>query len=201
MSGPAMPAVLAGCTPDGVGWSAFEHAYREVFAPAAQEPLARVRERAAAGRYRVTVAMAEPSVVAGFAIVDRVPSPAYAVLTFVGVREGRRGRGLGARLVQRAAAGIRETPLLVEAAPGAEGLYAAAGFRSLALDYRVPVFGGEGAQAHTLMILQAGDIVDGPWLRAVVEDMFIDGYGVAAGDARLARQLAGIGATVELSPC
>lgn len=197
------PARPGACAPGDPEWAAFEAAYAAVFAPAEREPLARVRQRAAAGRYRITLVGTAGATAAGFAIVDVVPEPAYAVLTFVGVMPPWRGQGLGSRLVQAAVEGVRDVdaPLLVEAAGEAQRLYARAGFRALALVYSAPVFGTAGACGHTLMIRGAAQHVDGRWLRAVVADMFIDGYGVAAGDARLQAQLARIGATVELSRC
>lgn len=203
MNGFAAPAWLGRCAPDDRRWAAFERAYAEVFAPAEREPIERVRERATAGRYRVTLARAAGATAAGFAIVDVVADPAYAVLTFVGVRPRWRGQALGKRLVQAAVEDVRDVaaPLLVEAGADAQWLYAGVGFRALALAYDVPVFGSAGTCRHTLMIHGAPQRVDGRWLRAVIADMFIDGYGVASEDSRLQAQLARIGVTVELSRC
>lgn len=194
-------AALRALVPDAPDWPAFEALYRALFAAGEREPVTRLRARAAAGRYRVTAALVADGL-AGFAVIDRVPEPAYAVLTFVGVAPAQRGRGLGGRLVTAAGAAVPAAqPLLVEAAPGAETLYVRQGFRRLALDYRVPSTAGTGVRRHTLMARGAGAAVDGAWLRAVIRDMFIDGYGVAAGDARLDAQLARVGPRVEVEPC
>jgi len=193
--------LLETLTPGHAGWAGFEALYAALFPAAEREPLARMRTRCAAARYGVTGALADGDTV-GFTVVDNVADPPHAVLTFVGVARAWQGRGLGAQLVRAAVAEhCGDGPLLVEAVPRVAGLYARAGFRALALEYRVPRFDGAGSAPLRLMVCGSRRALDGAWLRAVIGHMFVDGYGVAATDTRLRAQQARVGAVVEVERC
>lgn len=188
--------------PDEGDWPSLLALYRRAFPAWEREPEAVVAARAAAGRYRVRVARDATGAMLGFAIVDVVASLDYAVLTFLAVIPESRGQGVALRLARdaverRSADGV--SLLLTEAEAGPARLYRRAGFVPLQLDYRVPHYGDASATC-SMQLLAAGPAVDqgicGDAVAAAVTHMFVTGYGVAEGDARLRGQLARIPARV-----
>ena len=124
------------------GWGGFLRLYRQVFPPWEREPDALIARRLDAGRYQISVTCDREGRVTGGSIVDIVPERDYALLCYVAVAPGWRGRGLGKRLSLQAVRRFRQAApvrwLLVEAEDGPSRLYRRCGFRRLRLDYRVP---------------------------------------------------------------
>lgn len=183
--------------PQGSDWSAFASLYQEAFPPWEREPLPRIAARVAAGRYGLTVLRLTGEPVAGFYLLDQVAALGYAVLTFLALRQGYRGRGLGQRLLQDAVSRFQAGPgpawLFVEAEPGPAQFYQGRGFRRLGVDYRVPHYGDMTAiQPMTLLAVHRGGLmsrIDGKLIRQVIEHLFVDGYQLHPDDPRLAEQL------------
>jgi ribosomal protein S18 acetylase RimI-like enzyme len=191
--------------PEGADWQAFAALYAETFPEWEQEPLEQIAARLAGARYRAAGLWRGRELV-GFHLRDDVSTPEYSVLTFVAVADSHRGRGLGRQLVADAvaahAARRPRRPLFVEAEAGPQRLYRRAGFVPLALEYRVPHFrDAERTQTMALLVRMpaAESSLDGEYLRAVIEHQFVDGYRVAADDARLREQLARVPHRIEFA--
>jgi ribosomal protein S18 acetylase RimI-like enzyme len=191
--------------PQGADWQAFAALYSQTFPEWEREPLEQISARLGDGRYRAA-GLWEGRALLGLHLRDDVSTPAYSVLTFVAVTDGHRGGGLGQRLVADAvaahAARRPHRPLFVEAEATPQRLYRRAGFLPLALEYRVPHYrDAERTQAMALLVRMpaAETSLDGEYLRAVIEHQFIDGYRVAADDARLRMQLARVPKRVEFA--
>ncbi len=180
---------------DSAGWRAFGDLYRSAFPEWEREPLDQTARRLESGRYRASGCWAGARLL-GFHVCDDVAEPEYSVLTFVAVAAIHRGRGIGRRRIAdvvaaHAGAWPRRT-LFVGAEAGPARLYAQAGFRRLALDYRVPHYSdGFATQPMTLLARTPGadTCMDGGYVSAVIEHQFIDGYRVDACDERLLAQL------------
>lgn len=182
----------------------FRSLYESVFPEWEREPYGRVAERLASGRYHVHLAHCDHAL-CGFALWDDVPTPRYAVLTFLAVAPQRRGRGIGRQLLDGVVADHRarapSSPLFVECEAQALAFYAAAGFRALRLDYLVPHYGDDDAeQAMRLLVhdTAGSERMDGHLLREVIRHQFTNGYAVGRSDPRLRRQLQRIPDTVEV---
>lgn len=169
-------------------WAAVIALYREAFNAAEREPEGTVAERAASGRYRVHAAVDDSGRPIGFAIVDRVAAPCYAVLTYLAVCRSARRAGLGGWLAGACRAAVADRPLFVEASERLAGFYRRLGFRALAVAYATPRQGGGSAPAR-LLVSNAALPLTGTYLREVVAHMFGDGYGLAASDELLNSQL------------
>lgn len=183
--------------PLGADWYAFCTLYEEVFPAAKREPLVRIAQRVAAGRYQLTLLRFVDEPAAGFHLLDRVAALDYMMLTFLALHPGYRGRGWGQWLLQDAVCRFHASSdtgwLLVEAEPCLARFYQGCGFRRLALDYRVPYY-GDAAAMQTLALLALhrdgrSFCPDGQWLRWVIEHLFVDGYQVRQDDPRLTEQL------------
>lgn len=189
---------------DAAGWRAFTDLYRSAFPEWEREPLEQIATRLEGGRYRAAGLWAGARLL-GFHLRDDVAKPEYSVLTFVAVAAAHRGAGIGRRLVADAvaahAAAWPRRALFVEAEAGPARLYARAGFRRLALDYRVPHYrDAHGSQPMVLLARTPGADVhlDGGYVRAVIEHQFVDGYRVDSGDHRLCAQLHRVPDCVEM---
>jgi ribosomal protein S18 acetylase RimI-like enzyme len=187
-------------------WRGFVDLYSAVFPRREREPVSLIRDRVADGRYCVSVT-GDVSEVSGFCILDRVPDPAYSVITYLGVTEARRGVGLGRALVNhavdlhRAGAAGR---LFVEARDRrALRLYEACGFRALDVPYRAPLFDGSGGTTAMQLLVdpeRAGQPELEPlYLRRVIRHIYVDGYHVNPDDERLRDQLRVLGEHVKLA--
>lgn len=185
--------------PQGADWSAFTALYREAFPAWEREPLPRVTQRIAAGRYRLTVLrLAGEESAAGFHLLDYVAALDYAMLTFLALHPAFRGRGLGQRLLRDAISRFLAWPsgpalLFVEAEAKLVQFYQRVGFCRLAMDYRVPCY-GDVATTQSMALLavprtERVSEVDGEQIRRIIEHVFVDGYHVRLNDPRLAQQL------------
>jgi len=178
-------------------WRAFHTQYEALFPAAEREPIGVLAERSATGRYRVLGAWDIHGGLAGFAVLDRVADPAYALITFLGVVAPWRRHGVARGLVAALRSGLADERLFVEAAGPAIGLYQRLGFVPLALDYHVPRYQDASAtQAMRLLTTPDTQGLYHNYLAAVITHMFRDGYGVANDDPRLTGQLARIPAKV-----
>ena len=191
--------------PAGPGWSAFAALYRASFPAHEREPLADIAVRLHEGRYRLTLARLDDRV-AGFHLIDRVPALDHAMLCYLAVAPGLRGRGLGRHIARHCFAHYAEPGihwLFIEAAERQARFYGRLGALRLDLDYAVPHFTDPGTTPMQLMALcrpRAPDRVGRDFLCRIIEHVFIDGYGLGRGDPRLAAQCARVPDAVALEP-
>lgn len=177
-------------------WRAFVELYQQSFPAREREPDQVLAVRTRNGRYRLRVSLDNTGAVTGCYVVDVVPEEDYALLCYVAVQARWRKAGVGRRLCQDAVAWFRrETPvrwLLVEAVPRAERLYRRCGFTRLALDYQVPYINAPGTQIMQLLALppeRGAAVMEGERLERIIRHLFVDGYLVPPGDARLQAQI------------
>lgn len=179
-------------------WDVVNGIYRASFADDLREPEAIIEDRVATGRYRLIVAAIADEVV-GFAVLDIVPEPAYAVLSYLAVAETYRDNGIGGALCGAVVSEFHGSGaaswLLVEAECRQAVFYRSRGFQAFALDYRAPRFGNETSIAMSLMAVsgqaekRAASRLE---LCDIIRHLFVDGYALNAKDPRLLAQLAAI---------
>lgn len=184
--------------PTASTWTDVIAIYRASFAEDQREAETILAERIKSGRYHLTIATIETQVI-GFAVLDLVPEPSYAVLTFLAVAAAHRNAGAGGALccnvVETFLEAQRAEWLLVEAEYCQAIFYQRHGFRRLALDYKAPRFSSADSIAMSLMAV-AGSAQKKAASRAqlcdIIQHVFTDGYGLREDDPRLHTQLAAI---------
>ena len=179
-------------------WDAINAIYRASFGDNQREDEATLAERVITGRYQLTVSQIDTQVV-GFSLLDIVPEPSYAVLTYMAVAQTQRGKGIGGALCSAVVSEFQcsvATPwLLVEAERRQAAFYRNYGFQAFALDYRAPRFRSDTSIAMSLMAVPgeakktAASQLE---LCDIIHHIFVDGYVLSEDDPRLLAQLAAI---------
>ncbi len=179
-------------------WDGVNAIYHTSFTDDLREAEATIEERTATGRYRLIVAAIADEIV-GFALLDVVPEPAYAVMTYLAIAETYRGNGIGGAVCDAAVSEFRSSGatswLLVEAECRQAAFYRNHGFQTFALDYEAPSFGSDTNIAMSLMaVADCSETSAASRLELcdIIRHLFVDGYALDANDPRLLAQLAAI---------
>jgi ribosomal protein S18 acetylase RimI-like enzyme len=152
------------------------------------------------------VATDDAETVAGFAVVGDLPATASSLLDYLAVRADRRGAGVGRALLDALAASPRRNGrarrIVLEVEPADSpldpfaarrvGFYERWGAVLVLRDYRMPNLAAPGALPMWLMSyeLAAAPPPGRDELRAVVRDIWTEGYGRPADDPDLLALLA-----------
>ena len=185
-------------TPLAADWAEIVTIYRSSFKADLREPEPLLADRLEAGRYRLFTAR-KRSQINGFAILDVIPTPSYAVLSYLAVSENHRNSGIGASLCHHVVENFRKAApanwLLVEAEKRQADFYRRQGFATFACPYDAPQFGDAGSIAMSLQgIAKSKETrsASRAELCDIIEHLFLDGYGLEKNDPRLVAQLAAI---------
>ncbi|WP_456380954.1 GNAT family N-acetyltransferase [Hydrogenimonas sp.] len=180
---------------------AAERIYDASFPAWEKEPISRIRERIASGRYRCVVYV-EGERVLGFYLLDIDRELRFTLFSFLAVDRAWRGRGIGTTLCRAAIEDFRHDPeslwLMIEAEDRQAIFYGRLGFRKILLDYRVPRFDDEGSVPMHLMAVEKDVPLDADRLRRIVREIFVRGYGLSPDDPRIREQLERIPERIEL---
>lgn len=135
----------------------------------------------------------EESKVIGFYILDINTQLDYALLSFLAIKESRRGEGLGSKLCLNAIDYFKKSIdaewFLIEAQKRQAKLYEKLGFSKLSLEYGVPEFNSSKSVPMSLMLIQKEKQLDRESLKDIVADIFHRGYSLHKDDIRVKEQL------------
>lgn len=185
---------------------AFLAIYEEALPPSERKPRDTILGLAARADFRVMLWL-RGEVVTGFAIVFVPPGEDFALLEYLGVLAGERGRGTGAAILGEVLAAIGERLLVIEVDSDREesadretrtrrrSFYERAGARRLdGVDYRMPRVGEGMPPAMDLMLHARGKALRvtparaGHWIRTIYRGV----YGIGIGERDVQAMLRGM---------